>query len=152
VIEPAERPARWDGVMSDALQGSTGSARYRVHLLGDPEVCAAGVTHRKGDRRTLLPWSRVEHAIAAEIGEPEGVRTTVFDLVVRESGGWLAYRLDAEPGEDAISLAQDIARSLRAGCPSTSLKSLATDGIPTRRYPDLVSFEQEAIRLLEGCG
>jgi hypothetical protein len=138
--------------MSDAFQGSTGSAHYRVHLLGDPEVCAAGITHREGGRRTLLPWSRVEHAIAAEVGEPEGVCTTVFDLVVRESGGWLAYRLDAEPGEDAMNLAQGIARSLRAGCSSASLKSLATDGISARWYPDLDDFEQEAIRLLEGCG
>jgi hypothetical protein len=138
--------------MSDALQGSTGSAHYRVHLLGDPEVCAAGVTHRKEGHRTLLPWSRVEHAIAAEVGEPEGVRTIVLDLVVRESGGWLAYRLDAEPGEDAMKLAQDIARSLRASCPSASLKSLATDGIPTRWYPDLDGFEQEVLQLLEGCG
>jgi len=94
----------------------------------------------------------VEHAIAAEVGEPEGVRTTVFDLVVRENGGWLAYRLDAEPGEDAMDLAQGIARSLPAGCSSASLKSLATDGIPGRWYPDLDDFEQEAIRLLEGCG
>jgi hypothetical protein len=138
--------------MSDAFQGSTGSAHYRVHLLGDPQVCATGVTHRNGDRRTLLPWSRVEHAIAAEVGEPEGVRTTVFELVVRESGGWLAYRLEAEPGEVAMNLARGIARSLRAGCPSASLKSLATDGIPTRRYPDLDGFEQEVIRLLEECG
>lgn len=138
--------------MSDSFRGSMGSTNYRVYLLGDPEICAAGVTHREAGRRTLLPWSRVEHAIAAEVGEPEGVRTTVFDLVVRESGGWLAYRLDAEPGEDAMNLAEGIARSLRAGCSSTSLKSLATDGIPTRWYPDLDGFEQEAIRLLEGRG
>jgi hypothetical protein len=137
--------------MSDSFQGSSGSANYRVHLLGDPEVSAAGVSHREGGYRTLLPWSRVEHAIAAEVGEPEGVRTIVFDLVVRESGGWLAYRLDAEPGEDAMLLAQGIEHSLRAGCSSASLKSLATDGIPTRWYPDLDGFEEESIRLLKGC-
>jgi len=138
--------------MSDAFQGSAESAYYRVRLLGDPKLCAAGVSHRKGGGRTLLPWSRIEHAIAAEVGEPEGVRTTVIDLVVRESGSWLAYRLDAEPGEDAMNLAQGIARSLRASCSSASLKSLATDGIPSRWYPDLDGFEQEAIRLLEGRG
>jgi len=138
--------------MSDAFRGSTGNAHYRVHLLGDPELCAAGVAHRKGGRRTLLPWSRVEHAIAAEVGEPQGVRTTIFDLVVSKSGGWLAHRLDAEPGEDAMHLARGIAQSLRAGCSSASLKSLATDGIPARWYPDLDGFEREAIRLLEGCG
>ena len=149
---PPERPARWDGAMSGSFQGSTGSANYRVQLLGDPEICAAGLAHREAGRRTLLPWSRVEHAIAAQIGEPEGVCTTVFDLVVRESGGWLAYRLAAEPGEDAMNLARGVERSLRAGCSSASLKSLATDGIPTRWYPDLADFEQEAIRLLEECG
>ena len=136
--------------MSHSFQGSTGSASYRVQLLGDPELRAAGVTHREADRRTLLPWSRVEHAIAAEVGEPQGVRTIVFDLVVRESGHWLAYRFDAEPGEDAMNLARGIQRSLPAGCSSASLKSLATDGIPSRWYPDLDEFEEEAIRLLEG--
>jgi hypothetical protein len=137
--------------MPDFFPGSSGIAIYRVHLLGDPELSAAGVSHREAERRTLLPWSRVEHAMAAEIGEPEGVRTVVFDLVVRESDGWLAYRLDAEPGEGAMRLAQDIERSLRDGCSSGSLKSLATDGIPTRWYPDLDGFEEEAIRLLGGC-
>ena len=51
-----------------------------------------------------------------------------------------------------MKLAQGIARSLRAGCSSASLKSLATDGISSRWYPDLDDFELEAIRLLEGCG
>jgi hypothetical protein len=138
--------------MSDSFQSPIGSAAYRVHLLGDPEVCAGGVSHREAGRRPLLPWSRVRHAIAAEVGEPEGVRTIVFDLVVRESGGWVAYRLDAEPGEAAMELAQNIERSLGAGCASASLKSLATDGIPTRWFPDLESFEEEAVRLLEGSG
>ncbi len=136
--------------MGHLFQGSTGSATYRVHLLDDPEVCAAGVAHREADRRTLLPWSRVEHAIAAEVGEPQGVRTIVFDLVVRESDHWLAYRLDAEPGEHAMNLARGVQRSLRAGCSSASLKSLATDGIPSRWYPDLDGFEEATIRLLEG--
>jgi hypothetical protein len=83
--------------MSSSFQSSLGSTDYRVHLLGDPEVSAGGVTHQEAGRRTLLPWSRVWHAIPAEVSEPEGVRTIVFDLVVRESGGWRAYRLDAEP-------------------------------------------------------
>jgi hypothetical protein len=137
--------------VSDSFRGSTGIAIYRVHLLGDPEVSDAGVSHREAGHRALLPWNRVEHAMAAEVGEPQGVRTVVFDLLVRDADGWVAYRLDADPGEDAMYLAQDIEQRLRSGCSSASLKSLATDGIPSRWYPDLDGFEEEAIRLLGGC-
>ena len=85
-------------------------------------------------------------AIAAEIGEPEGVRTIVFDLVTcHADDGWLVRRLDAEPGENAIALARLVERGLGAGRKVSSIKSLASDGIPARWYPDLRSFEADAL-------
>ena len=137
--------------MSEPIQNTGGGRAYRVHLLGDAEFCAAGVAHREGGRRAVLEWRHVRHVLAAEVGEPEGVRTIVFDLVARADGDWVAYRLDAEPGEEALQMARRIERSLAAGCSSASLKSIAADGIPTRWYPDLKSLEEENARWLEGA-
>jgi hypothetical protein len=49
-----------------------------------------------------------------------------------------------------MELAQSIEQGLGAGCPRVSLKSVATDGIPARWCPNLESFEEGALRLLEG--
>ena len=123
---------------------------YRVELLENPAVTPEGVTHGPTAGRALLPWSEVCWAIAAEIGEPEGVRTIVFDLLTRRGDDgdddcWQVRRLDAEPGEDAIALARLVEHGLGAERKVSSIKSLATDGIPTRRYPDLLSFEEDAL-------
>ncbi len=119
---------------------------YRVELLENPAATPEGVNHGADASRALLPWSEVCWAIAAEIGEPEGVRTIVFDLVTRRAnGGWHVRRLDAEPGGDAMALARVVLRGLGAERKVSSIKSLATDGIPARRYSDLDSFEEEAL-------
>ncbi len=119
---------------------------YRVELLENPAATPEGVTHGAGASRALLPWSEVRWAIAAEIGEPEGVRTIVFDLVThRTDVEWQVYRLDAEPGEDAMALARVVRHGLGAGRKISSIMSLATDGTPARWYPDLLSFEEDAL-------
>ena len=49
---------------------------------------------------------RILHALAAEVGEPEGVRTVVFDLLVeRKATGCVVCRFDADPGPEAKALA-----------------------------------------------
>ena len=135
--------------MRERLEKPGGITHYRVHLLEQPQLSRAGVTHSEGEQRELIAWSEIRHAIAAEVGEPEGVRTIVFDLVAREPNGWVAYRFDTDPGEDAMRVARHIAEGLGPDRPSVSLKSIATDGIPTRWYPDLDDFEAESIHLLE---
>lgn len=123
---------------------------YRVELLESPAATPEGVTHGARNARSLLPWSEVRWAVAAEIGEPEGVRTIVFDLVTRTPDGeWRAHRLDAEPGEDAMALARVALRGLGDAHKLPSLRSLATDGIPARWYPDLLSFEEDVVGELE---
>lgn len=124
-------------------------ARYRVRVLRAPAVGSLGVAHEEDGLPALLPWSRVTRAIAAEVGEPEGVRTIVFDFVVSDPGGFLVYRLDAEPGEEAMDLARSIERSLDAERRCPTIKSVATDGTPAAWHPDLRSFEEEALELIE---
>ena len=123
---------------------------YPARVIELPVVDARGIRHAVDDTREELPWSRVRWAIAAEVGEPEGVRTIVFDLVAETPGGPQVLRLDAEPGEDAIALARAIADGLGDGRKIPTIRSLATDGIPTRWYPDLRSFEDDACVELAG--
>ncbi len=97
----------------------------------------------------LLSWSEIDRAIGAEIGEPEGVRTIVFDLVV--SGSEASYevrRMDADPGEDAMEMARMLTDRLGPDRTSSSIKSVAIDGIASRWYPDIESFERDAIHSL----
>ena len=117
-----------------------------VGVLEDPAATPEGIRH--GRARALLPWSAVRAAIAAEVGEPEGVRTVVFDLVVEQAGGRRILRLDAEPGGDAMQLARAIARGVASAGKLPSIESLAADGSPARWYPDLDSFEAARTELL----
>ncbi len=121
------------------------SSRYRVELLHVPEVRETGVAHQVDGARDLLPWSRVLRALAAEVGEPEGVRTIVFDLITEiADGSCRVCRLDAEPGYEAQGVASAIAIGVGPERCDASLKNSATDGYPGRWFPDLEAFEEAA--------
>jgi hypothetical protein len=122
---------------------------YRLQLLEDPRLSAAGIEHGPERCRELLRWRDVVGALAAEVGEPEGVRTIVFDLLAQTRGGCVAVRLDAEPGEPASEVAQTVAAALGDRA-RPSIKSLALDGVATLWFPDLESFEETASHELAG--
>jgi hypothetical protein len=126
------------------------SARYRIELLAWVEVGESGIGYAEGRGRATLRWERIERALAAQVGEPEGVRTIVFDLVVeRKHAECLVRRFDAEPGPPAQAIAQALARHLgRARC-SRSLLALAAEGVPTRAYPDLETLAEDALEELD---
>lgn len=123
-------------------------ALYRVTLARYPEPGPEGLAYELRDGHALLGWDALAHVIAAEIGEPEGVRTIVFDLVARRDEGWEVLRLDAEPGQEATDLAQAIEHHAEPATQSASLKSIATDGIPSLWFPDLASFEEDTLAQL----
>jgi hypothetical protein len=116
---------------------------YQSIVLEDPRLGAAGVEHGPPSFRELVRWRDVRGAVAAEVGEPEGVRTIVFDLLARTSAGRMALRLDAEPGEPAAALARAISSAIGERA-RASIKSLATDGTPANWFPDLEEFETAA--------
>lgn len=135
--------------LHDAQQAAAGGAapapraRYHAQLLRDVRVAPEGLLHRTAGAERRLAWNEIWFAVAAEVGEPEGVRALVFDLVVgRDEHGWQALRLDAEPGP----FAEEVARAIQAGVPRArcgpSIKSLANDGVPSHWYADLESFEE----------
>jgi hypothetical protein len=125
-------------------------AGYRVEVLREVRLVAQGIAHRTQGGEETLGWDDVRLAVAAEVGEPEGVRTIVFDLVLgRDRDGWRAARLDADPGP----VAEEIARAIHAGIPverrGPSIKSLATDGVPSWWFADLEGFEEAVVAALE---
>jgi hypothetical protein len=126
--------------------------RYRVELLPDAKPCEHGI---RFGREELLGWEGVQAALAAEVGEPEGVSAVIFDLVVDRivSPDGIIYevrRIDAEPGGLAMDLARAIERGLAPGAASPSIKSLAADGLSSQRYQDLEEFEAAALDSLGG--
>ena len=128
-------------------------ARYSVRLLAGAQPTERGVVHHEGAAQRLLEWEEVDWALAAEVGEPQGVRTIVFDLVVdRSAGSFAVCRFDAEPGEDAVAVARAIVGALPGERLGASIKSLAADGVACRWYPDLESLEEAALALLADLG
>jgi hypothetical protein len=139
---------------TSARPGAPGAppAAYRAQLLREVRLAEGGILHRTPEGERMLRWDEVRFAVAAEVGEPEGVRTVVFDLVLgREHGEWRVVRLDAEPGP----VAEEIARAIDAGVGprrrGPSIKSLATDGVPSWWYADLESFEEAVAAAIPRC-
>jgi len=129
------------GDLSGIAPGSGG--RSPVVLLPEAQADERGITYRRSGRLYLLPWSRIGAAHAAEVGEPEGVQTVVFDLVLAARPR-RRCRLDAEPGAPARDLGQAIAHGVgRARC-TASLRAVALEGYATRSYPDVQSFEDDS--------
>jgi len=126
---------------------------YRVDVLPDRQLCERGIVYGDPANRSLLQWNAVQRALAAEVGEPEGVRTIIFDLVVdrisRPEGLTFAVRrLDAEPGEEAMAVARAIEAALEPEYIAPSIKSLAAEGTPSLRYQDLEEFVAAALHSL----
>jgi len=126
-------------------------ARYRVELLYDAVAGEPGVLHRVDGDDRVLPWGEVQRVIAAEVGEPQGVRTVVFDLVVETcADGFSVRRFDAEPGQDAVEAAELMARHVGGERLCASIKALTTDGLPLDWHPDIESMEESALATLSG--
>jgi hypothetical protein len=132
--------------------GSAPRAGYRVEHLRQFRVADAGVLHATPSGERLLPWSDVRFALAAEVGEPEGVRAIVFDLVLGgDAVGCRVARLDADPGPVALEIARAIHDGVGAQQRGPSIKSLASDGVASWWYADLESFEDAAAAVIPPC-
>ncbi|MFP8881928.1 MAG: hypothetical protein VCE43_21875 [Myxococcota bacterium] len=134
------------------LAASTHERCYRVSVLSEASPSEQGIRYRQLGGFRMLEWGMVQTALAGEVGEPEGVRTIIFDLVIDrvvtpQGVRFSVCRLDAEPGEAAMNLAKAISGAIRDNA-SPSIKSLAADGCPSLWYPDLEEFEVAAVQSL----
>ena len=121
-------------------------AGYRAELLRAARAVDGGILHGAPQDARLLRWEEIWFAVAAEVGEPEGVRTIVFDLVLGLGPeGWRAARLDADPGPDAEAIAQAIQLGVGPRRRGPSIKSLASDGVASWWFADLEAFEEAVV-------
>jgi hypothetical protein len=119
---------------------------YRAHLLAGAEPTDRGLAYAQGEGSSLLAWSRVRRAFAGEVGEPEGIRTVVFDLVIGIEGPeCVAFRFSAEPGDDARSTARAILVGLGPDLCDPSLHTVAAEGFATRTHSDLEPFDEACL-------
>lgn len=124
-------------------------ARYSVRLLADVRPAPEGLVHRTVAGEERVAWADVHYALAAEIGEPQGIRIVVFDLVMGDADEpWQILRFGAEPGEDAEAAAQVLAEVLPPQRLGAAVKSLASETVVGEWYPDLPTFEEAAVSLL----
>jgi hypothetical protein len=143
-------------VLKSPAEGPAASevpSHYRVHLLPGAKPTERGVLYRRGSERFLLAWGRVEYAFAAEVGEPEGVRTIAFDLAVEVHGPvCVACRMEAEPGEDAMRTARAIQLAIGPETCNSCVKSLAADGVPLLSFPDTETFGEAVLESVRFVG
>ena len=59
-------------------------ARYRVTVASRTLPGPKGLGYESSGTRGILLWNQISHIVAAEVGEPEGVRAVVFDLLSTE--------------------------------------------------------------------
>jgi len=125
-------------------------ARYAVRLLADARPTPQGLIHRTAAGEQLVSWGRVQYALAAEIGEPQGIRTIVFDLVIAvDDQRWTVLRFDEEPGEDAEAVALVLAEAIPTERLGAAVKSLASESVIGEWFSDVPDFEENAIAMLE---
>jgi hypothetical protein len=122
---------------------------YRVEVLSAPVATRQGIEYRVGEGEEILPWEQVEFAIAAMVGEPEGVCTIVFDLLIEASEAeFRVCRLDADPAEAAIPLSIAITDHLGRERCGASVQAMVKEGSTGLWYSDVESFEAAATGLL----
>ena len=128
-------------------------ARYAVRLLADARPALGGLVYSTAEGEKRVAWDEVQYVLAAEIGEPQGIRIIVFDLVVAGGDGtWSVLRFDAEPGEDAEAVAQVLAEAIPAERLGAAVKSLATRSAIAEWFSDVESFEESTLGILESRG
>jgi hypothetical protein len=155
-VKPAPKPADFTDLgvhmdLSDSLLTPTHDVPtgHPVRFLDAPVVTRRGIEHRVGAGDALLEWDRVVWGIAAMVGEPEGVCTIVFDLLVEGSESKQSVcRFDADPSDGAIPISIALVDYLGSERCGPSLLAMAKEGSTGLWYPDLESFEAASPGLL----
>jgi len=127
-------------------------APYEVRLVQEGEAGATGaLAGATGDRP--FAWSQVERAFAGEVGEPEGVRAVVIDVLVRVAAdGCVAYRVSADPGPEAAEAAREVVEAVGPERCSAPLREVAKDGWTSHRFPYVELLEDDILEALCAAG
>jgi len=121
-------------MVSRANRSDPPAAPSPVLTIEIPRFAEEGFYWRVPAGSRFHSWDSIECARAAEVGEPEGVRAIVFDVVVRDPRRVLRFCCD--PLDGAALLARGLASALGGRC-SKVLRDYAREGHMGLRVPDL---------------
>lgn len=125
--------------------------RYQVRVARFVHAEPLGLVYECDASELHVRFADVRFAYAAEVGEPEGISATVFDVVLdgaRSDDPLPVVRLDADRGDDARELASALERGLGAERCSPSLREVAASGFTSHQFLDLEAFEQGSLASL----
>ncbi len=105
------------------------------------------------DSYVFLP-SRGEVQARYEVRLLADARPTPEGLVHRTADGeqhvaWSVLRFDEEPGEDAEAVAEILAAAIPTERLGAAVKSLASESVVAEWFPDVPTFEETALALLQ---
>ncbi len=129
------------------------SGEWTIWVVQHPNLGARSLEIEwEGDRHEI-GWDAVEYAYAAEVGEPEGIRAVVFDLLWPSgpSGGGgdaVILRFSVDPCDGPKQPAQRIVETLGESRCSNSLQSLSRDGRATDCFSHLDFLDQALLQAL----
>lgn len=135
--------------MASATVAGPACREWTIWVVSRPALDAAGVDLEWEGRRHQVDWTAVERAFAAEVGEPEGVRAVVFDLLWSDAPeGPAVLRFSVDPSEGPKSPAQQLVDSLGEARCSVSLRSLAREGQASDRFSHLDLLDEALLEVL----
>jgi len=115
---------------------------WQVLTIEVPSFEVDGFRWRGSQGVGFVSWEFVQRAFAAEVGEPEGVRAVVFDLVVgAPDRPTRLFRFCRDPHDGAVSLARSLVSAVGGRC-SKRLRDFAREGQLGLSVPDLAALDE----------
>jgi hypothetical protein len=114
------------------------AVEWTIWVVHQPGLSARSLSIEWEGDRYEVDWTEIEKALAAEVGEPEGIRAVIFDLVWPGAPpGAAILRFSVDPCDGPKRPAQLLVAALGEARCSGSLLGLAREGRPTDRFSHL---------------
>ncbi len=129
-----------------------GYCEWTIGVIPAPHLAPTGIELEWQDRHCVIAWEDVAHAFAAEVGEPEGIRAVVFDLMcTAEVTGAVLLRFSVDPSDGPKGPAQRLVEVLGPKRCSHSLQAVAREGCATDRYSHLDQLDEAQLDAIACC-
>lgn len=122
---------------------------WTIWVVSPPGLHAYGLSLEWAGKKYEIEWNEIERVFAAEVGEPEGIRAIVFDLIwTGGPEGPVLLRFSVDPCDGPKHPAQRFVDSLGESRCSGSLRSLARDGRATDCFSHLDTLDEALLETL----
>lgn len=122
---------------------------WTIWVVPQPGLDLRGISLEWDGSKYEIEWGEIGRAFAAEVGEPDGIRAVVFDLVWNDGpDGAVMLRFSVDPSDGPKHPAQLFVDSLGGWRCSASLQSLARDGRATDRFSHVDALDEALLEQL----